>query len=156
MNPNPMTHLEMRDKRNYCHFHYDYEHDIEECHDLKNQIEDLIHQGYLDCYVREPHQASNDPSPQPKGPIEKQIDIIGGRLTSGGDSSFAQKVYAQAMAEKRLRHQPNPKIIFKSREEEYSDNDDALMISAWIANARVKRIMVDIGSLIDILYLDTF
>ncbi|RZR91169.1 hypothetical protein BHM03_00019233 [Ensete ventricosum] len=141
MNPNPMTHLEMRDKRNYCHFHYDYEHDIEECHDLKNQIEDLIHQGYLDCYVREPHQASNDPSPQPKGPIEKQIDIIGGRLTSGGDSSSAQKVYAQAMAEKRLRHQPNPKIIFKHftiSKVLQSDNTQADAL-AWLASVRGSK-----------------
>ncbi|RZR92715.1 hypothetical protein BHM03_00021070 [Ensete ventricosum] len=43
--PNPIkTRHEGRDKRRYCRFYREYgQHDTEECHDLKNQIEDLIH-----------------------------------------------------------------------------------------------------------------
>ncbi|RWW64782.1 hypothetical protein BHE74_00027957 [Ensete ventricosum] len=36
------------------------------------------------------------------------------------------------------------------------DHDDALVITARIANARVKCIVIDIGSSTDILYLDAF
>ncbi|RWW32441.1 hypothetical protein GW17_00002887 [Ensete ventricosum] len=38
----------------------------------------------------------------------------------------------------------------------YPDHDDALVIMAHIVNARVKCIMIDIGSSVDILYLDAF
>ncbi|RRT40697.1 hypothetical protein B296_00022342 [Ensete ventricosum] len=31
--------------RRYCRFHRDYDHDIDECNNLRNQIEDLIRQG---------------------------------------------------------------------------------------------------------------
>ncbi|RRT72066.1 hypothetical protein B296_00028127 [Ensete ventricosum] len=41
--PNPMrTRVEECDRGCYCRLHHDYGHDIEECYDLKNQIEYLI------------------------------------------------------------------------------------------------------------------
>ncbi|RWV80774.1 hypothetical protein GW17_00057903 [Ensete ventricosum] len=71
--PNPMrTRAEDRDRGRYCCFHRDYSHDIEECYDLKNQIEDSIRHSHLRQYVRK----SREPSPCPKGPVERQIDVI--------------------------------------------------------------------------------
>ncbi|RWW49131.1 hypothetical protein BHE74_00044736 [Ensete ventricosum] len=79
------------------------------CHDLKNHIEDLICQGHLGLYVRK----SREPSPHPKGPVEKQIDVIVGGPASGGDSSSARKAYALATVEKRARHERNPEITLR-------------------------------------------
>ncbi|RWW70345.1 hypothetical protein BHE74_00021972 [Ensete ventricosum] len=62
MEPNQMkTPHEHRDQSKYCQFYQDYGHDIEECHDLRNQIEELIYRGHLGCYIRRLHE----PSPHP-------------------------------------------------------------------------------------------
>ncbi|RRT61697.1 hypothetical protein B296_00039425 [Ensete ventricosum] len=79
-----------KETRINCHFHRDYDHDIEEYYDLKNHIEDLIHQGHLDRYVRR----LCEPSLHPKGLVEKQIDVIIGEPASRGDNSSARKAYA--------------------------------------------------------------
>ena len=50
--PKPMrSNPEVRNKRKYCHFHKDYGHDTNECHDLKNQVKNLIQQGKLKRFV---------------------------------------------------------------------------------------------------------
>ena len=47
-------------------------------------------------------------------------------------------------------------ITFLVGETKYPKDDDALIISARIANAWVKRIVVDTGSSADVLYFDAF
>ncbi|XP_065017199.1 uncharacterized protein LOC103991833 [Musa acuminata AAA Group] len=151
--PNPMkAPHELRDHSKYYRFHCDYGHDTEECHDLKNQIKELINRGHLGHYIRRPRELS----PCPSGPIEKQIDVISGGLASGGDSMVGRKAYARAVVEKRPRQPQAPEITFSTRETKYPEHDDALVISTSIANAQVKRIMVDTGSFIDILYFAAF
>ncbi|RWW09169.1 hypothetical protein GW17_00027341, partial [Ensete ventricosum] len=71
-----------RDHGCYCRIHRDYEHNTEECYDLKNQIEDLIRRDHLDRYTRKPRELSL----HPKGPVERQVDVIVGGPTAGGDS----------------------------------------------------------------------
>ncbi|RRT60502.1 hypothetical protein B296_00044923, partial [Ensete ventricosum] len=129
--PNPMkARPEEGDRGCYCHFHHDYNHDTEECYDLKKQIEDLIYRGHLDQYVRRPHKLSL----YPKGMVGKQIDIIIDGPALGGNSSSTHKVYARATVENRLRHKHDLEITFRSGEEEYPDHDNALVISVQIAN----------------------
>ncbi|RWV89210.1 hypothetical protein GW17_00048646 [Ensete ventricosum] len=88
---------EDRDRQHYYRFHRDYGHDTEECYDLKNQIEDLIHHGHLDRYVRKPRE----PSLHPKGLVEHHIYVIVGSPTASGVSSSARKTYAYAKVQKR-------------------------------------------------------
>ncbi|RWW12381.1 hypothetical protein BHE74_00003755 [Ensete ventricosum] len=97
-----------------------------------------------------------EPSPRPKGPNEKHIDVIVGGPTSRGDSSSARKAYACSAVEKRSRSDHNLDITFRSGNEVYPDHNDTLVISARVTNAQVKRIMVDTGSSADILYFDAF
>ncbi|RRT77848.1 hypothetical protein B296_00009212 [Ensete ventricosum] len=47
-------------------------------------------------------------------------------------------------------------IAFEARDVEKLDHSDALVISICIANAQVKRVMVNVGSSADVLYHDTF
>ncbi|RZS14571.1 hypothetical protein BHM03_00046269 [Ensete ventricosum] len=49
-----------------------------------------------------------------------------------------------------------PDLRARSEAEEHSPHDDALVISLRMANAYVKRVMIDTGSSADILYFDAF
>ncbi len=40
-----------RDKDRFCNFHDTHCHTIGQCRDLKNQVEDLVRNRYLDEYV---------------------------------------------------------------------------------------------------------
>ncbi|RWW39844.1 hypothetical protein BHE74_00054784 [Ensete ventricosum] len=123
----------------------------EKLYDLKNQIEDLIHRGHLDRYIMK----SRELSLCPKVPIERQIDIIVCGPTASGVSCSARKAYARVEVQKRPRPRSDPGITFES-EDEYLDHDDALVVMAYIVNARVRRIMIDTRSFTDILYVDAF
>ncbi|XP_064937458.1 uncharacterized protein LOC135589079 [Musa acuminata AAA Group] len=133
-------------------FHQDHDHDTEDYYDLHNQIEGLIWRGHLGHYLRELREAT----PHPKGPVERQIDVISGGPAVGGNSSMSRKAYARSMIEKGPRSKHEPEITFGAKEVERSHHDDALVISIQVANARVKRVMVDTGSSADILYFDAF
>ena len=43
-------------KNKYCRFHRDHGHDMDECYDLKQQIENLIRQGKLRHFVGRDHK----------------------------------------------------------------------------------------------------
>ncbi|RZR97584.1 hypothetical protein BHM03_00026810 [Ensete ventricosum] len=148
-NPNPLRSRDKdRDRRRYYRFHCDYRHNTKECYDLKNLIKDLIHYGHLDRYIRKPHK----PSLRLKGSVEQHIDVIVGSPTAGGVSSLARKAYARAEVQKRPRLRGDPGFTFES-ESEYPDHNDDLVVMAHIANACIKRIMIDTGSSADILYI---
>nr|XP_009392275.1 PREDICTED: uncharacterized protein LOC103978268 [Musa acuminata subsp. malaccensis] len=81
--PNPMK-ATYKNRSKYCTFHQDHGHDTEDCHDLQNQIEELIRRGYLGRYLKEPREAT----PRPRMPVERQIDVIRGR---GGRQQLERK-----------------------------------------------------------------
>ncbi|RWW50704.1 hypothetical protein BHE74_00043018 [Ensete ventricosum] len=50
--PNPLKGpRELQDQAKYYRLYRDYNHDMEDYHDLLNHIEELIHRGYLECYI---------------------------------------------------------------------------------------------------------
>ncbi|RRT38283.1 hypothetical protein B296_00044712 [Ensete ventricosum] len=105
---------------------------------------------------KEVFRPPRDLSPRPKGLVEKQIDVIFGGSASDGDSSLARKAYARSKVGKRPTYDEDLDITFKSGGDEYPCHDDVLVISIRMANAYVKKVMIDTRSSTDILYFDAF
>ncbi|RWW62286.1 hypothetical protein BHE74_00030603 [Ensete ventricosum] len=57
---------------------------------------------------------------------------------------------------KRPKHDGHSSIALGSEDEEYPDHDDTLVISTRMANACVKSVMINMGSSVDIMYLNAF
>ena len=160
-----------RSKRNqskYYQYHKDVSHATKECVMLKDEIKNLIRNGYLQDYVSDrkakPRNDQNEVKPS------REIRTIFGRLHFAGETRGAQNHYVRKAKEKPLTNivSLNKRPAKQFREEvdniTFSDRDahhirhphcDALVIMAMEAN-NIHNILVDNGSSVDILYYQEF
>ncbi|KAL0438686.1 UNVERIFIED_CONTAM: hypothetical protein Slati_2351600 [Sesamum latifolium] len=180
----------------FCRFHNDYGHTTEECRHLKNEIERLIQNGYMQEYVcwekargtgpyqkKEGDKAREIRTSSPKRPPregDKQASgskgenndaprkgviwmIAGG--PSGGDSHQARKSQVQEAHHVSIKEvldvetmEDTPLIQFGRAERlgPPTTHNDALVITAILANYEVGRIFIDFESFVDILFGDAY
>ncbi|KAL0402298.1 UNVERIFIED_CONTAM: hypothetical protein Slati_4259700 [Sesamum latifolium] len=166
----------------YCIFHKDRGHSIEDCYQLKNEIEKLIQRGYLKEYV-ENRPSGHSSSPRSEGgKLEKAessrrrekgkenlqtagvIDVVTGE-PARGDSAQARMALIRAASSKIDNYKevtitgiPEEEIMFNSNDFEkgVAPHNDALVISATVSNFWVKKVLVDTGSAADILFFTAF
>ncbi|GAV57741.1 hypothetical protein CFOL_v3_01277, partial [Cephalotus follicularis] len=156
----------------YYRCHRDHGHDTEECKHLKNQIEDMIQKGHLRKYVdRDAPQEIREHREEALQQAEEQqasgvIHTISGGVASGDDHSRAQKAYArqtfavqQYPHSKRLKSGGDDEVISFS-EANYEGvrlpHDDPVVVTVQVELVTMKRILIDSGSSVDILYKNTF
>jgi hypothetical protein len=135
-------------------------------------VETLIQQGKLQKYISRPaNTRPAKPSAQREqtehnrpGPVGEIRTIVGGPA-SGGTSRASRKAYARQMHNIMVVQRPpknvrlDDQIISFSEEDArgtHQPHDDALVITINIASFTTRRVMVDNGSLADILYLPAY
>ncbi|XP_074376852.1 uncharacterized protein LOC141718368 [Apium graveolens] len=138
----------------YCDYHEDTGHTTEQCYQLSNLIESKIKKGHFIHYIEgqgQTHQRQDDII----------VDIILRGYAAGGMSNNSRKSYAREVCNvspecpKKCKASPSPIISFS--DEDSSPNiirghQDALVIIAKIGTNTVKKILIDNGSSVDILY----
>ncbi|GFZ12755.1 hypothetical protein Acr_23g0011400 [Actinidia rufa] len=162
------TDTQKRNRNKYCEFHWDHGHNTETCFQLKEQIVDLIKRGYLRKYVvTRPPPNSPERRYGDNRPTTGDIQTIHGGFGSGGYSTSSRKKHARSalrLAEEEI-YNPSSSYVSDQTPITFSNDDlrglhlphdDALVVSAVIANFNVQRILIDNGSSADILFISAF
>ncbi|XP_071913979.1 uncharacterized protein [Coffea arabica] len=169
-----------RDQGLYCAYHRDVGHDTEYCRHLKKDIEKLIKRGHLEQFIRDERtdQQRGRPKPErpsyyrdrPQGPRgrtpEQEAQNLAGVINTiaggpiGGDSHTARRHNRPPptgeSSSKRLKMYEE--IIYGPEDAVplASNNHEAIVIEVITCNYKVKKIYIDNGSAIDVLYYKTF
>ncbi|XP_027181965.1 uncharacterized protein LOC113780356 [Coffea eugenioides] len=169
-----------RDQGLYCAYHRDVGHDTEDCRHLKKDIEKLIKRGHLGQFVREERADQQRGRPRserpsylrdrPQGPRgrtpEQEIQNLAGVINTiaggpaGGDSHAARRHNRPPptgeSSAKRLKMYEE--IIYGPEDAVplASNNHEAIVIEVITCNFKVRKVYIDNGSAIDVLYYKTF
>ncbi|XP_052172226.1 uncharacterized protein LOC127788156 [Diospyros lotus] len=126
--PQPMkAPSDKRNRSKYCRFHRDHGHDTEECHQLKEEIQELINRGFLRSYVAK----------------------------TAGEVPVMKDEKSSAVRLKRSRN-VDPISFSDSDLPGYPTRNDPLVITAELGKWELRRILVDPGSSSEILYRQAF
>ena len=177
--------LATRDNTKYCEFHRDYGHRTDNCIQLKREIEYLIQRGYLRHFISPGNQAQNQaqskaqnqnqaPTQQPpprqtttqhQQPLG-EIHVTSGGFAGGGESSSARKAHLRSIRSVEIEEiQAVSKLPRLDTTITFSDSDlegcqhphdDPLVVHAIVANTAVHRVLIDNGSLADIIFASAF
>nr|XP_017217146.1 PREDICTED: uncharacterized protein LOC108194707 [Daucus carota subsp. sativus] len=160
------TDPEKRNKDLYCRFHKDIGHKTNDCRQLKDEIEFLIRRGKLSKFTkdgdknhRDNDNRGRDNITQPRGPV---INVISGGPTAAGTSSNSRKAYVREVmsiiGEPPKRAKIDYSLAFENvdLEKVKFPHDDPLVITPVIGNSSVKRVLVDNGASVDILFYDAY
>ncbi|VFQ79160.1 unnamed protein product [Cuscuta campestris] len=169
----------------YCSYHRSYSHNTSECKSVKGVIRQMIDSGelgkdYLQKAQEKSHQwvrpaapgndrdndrrRNNRPRERQPAPEKEHIGMIFGG-PKGGDSAAQRKNWVRSIyvgevsvEPPRRKHTRREPIVFTDRDlpPTGEDHNDPLVITMDINGVDVARVLVDTGSSVNILYLETF
>ncbi|XP_043811987.1 uncharacterized protein LOC122723548 [Manihot esculenta] len=166
--PRPMkAEANQRDPDKYYQYHRTHGHDTNNCYQLIAEIERLIKRGHLRNFVKKPEGQRPRPNPVEQtsrragaGPVNDgssgTINMIvggtGGRMSRRGKKRSREGESSSAEVMQVVEHSPGA-ITFSPEDSQgvQMPHDNALVIEAVIHNYRVKKILVDDGSKVNLL-----
>ncbi|VFQ87956.1 unnamed protein product [Cuscuta campestris] len=170
---NPTGQVRRQWSGTYCSYHRSDSHNISECSgelgkDYLQKAQEKSHQWVRPTALGDDRdndrRRNNQPRERQPAPEKEHIGIIFGG-PEGGDSAAQRKnlvrsiyvgeVSAEPPRRKHTRREP---IVFTDRDlpPTGEDHNDPLVITMDINGVDVARVLVDIGSSVNILYLETF
>ncbi|XP_043817405.1 uncharacterized protein LOC122725051 [Manihot esculenta] len=166
--PRPLrTEADQRNPDKYCQFHRTHGHDTNNCFQLITEIERLIKRGHLKNFVKKPEGQRPQPNPAVQAPrrtganpvndgssgtINMIVGGTGGRMSRRGKKRSREGESSSAEVMQVVVHSPT--VITFSPEDAQGvqmPHDDAFVVEAVIHNYRVKKILVDDGSKVNLL-----
>ena len=104
--------LVTKDNTKYCEFHRDYGHRMDNCIQLRREIEHLIQRGYLRRFISPGNQAQSQAQNQNQAPTQQppprqamtqhqqplgEIHVISGGFAGGGESNSTRKAHLRSI-----------------------------------------------------------
>ncbi|XP_020206004.1 uncharacterized protein LOC109791150 [Cajanus cajan] len=173
-------------KIDWCEFHRTHGHTTENYLVLGRQIERLIKEGRLKFVARKQKEGSSDrrhrhtqddtkrdrhrertpfkDPPTRASEVHQQVihgdfNTVAGGFAGGGVTSTARKRYTcSVLLVLKFHRSPQPSISFSDADYKgvAPHEDDPIVVSTIVMGYNVKRVLVDQGSLADILFWETF
>jgi hypothetical protein len=166
--------IAFNDKSKWCAYHEDFGHVTDECIALRKEIAVLLSQGHLtELFGRKKakdyNPAAKIPEDQQKRPKSPPMNarvinyIAGGSEVCGTSYSAAKRNAKEAKMEKGEKPQKTSSILdtqiisFENEDLEavQDPHQDSLVVTLYVANNLVRRILIDNGSSVNIIKLDT-
>ena len=161
--------LSKRNQNLYCHYHQDHGHTTEDCRNLWNHLDQLVREGKLRHLLHPSSghlgQAVQEPWKDvflrpPTGTIHV-ILVTPGRTGSfpSGVLFVARLPTEDSKRESKRSKKGNSVILGFSDEDKggtIQSRDDALVVTLRIGGFDVKRVLVDLGSAMEVMYPDLY
>ncbi|XP_074301152.1 uncharacterized protein LOC141632505 [Silene latifolia] len=155
-----------RDTCKKCEFHGSNTHNTDECHSLKKEVKFHYDQGNLDHLLPRNTTRVNSadqvlPSPPPH--CTRTVNVITGGSKLCGLTYLAAKRHATRTkgdcpeSSCKINRQNLPSVTFDKTDAGPSSerHHDALIITLPIGNCEVRKILVDTGSSVNLIMLET-
>ena len=151
------------DSKFWCDFHGDYGHKTLDYVALRREIQALVKKGYLTEYTagRKERRNSTPPRQPPPPPQHKVINFIaGGSEVCGMTYSQAKRIARETtthVLHADIARAKSPTIQFDETDREHvtEPQHDSLVISLPVRNCLIRRILIDNGSAVNIIMLET-
>ena len=158
-----------RNQNLYCHYHQDHGHTTEDCRNLWNYLDQLVREGKLRYFLHPSSDHLGQAMQEPRKDVSLRpptgtIHVI--LAAPGRPGSFPSRVLSVARlsiddgGREFKRSKKGSSLILGFSDEDkrgtIQPHDDALVVTLRIGGFDVRRVLVDPGSAVEVMYPDLY